>query len=536
MLNITFGTYFEGYEPIINALFSGEFSSQMGFTLFISTWFGLSAAISFLTHYFNSSFVYSGVCTAINLLIFTTLTSVILLLIKHKSLTFGHAVLVYLVFLFSYLESLVYVYNLRISFFCLLAALFYFNAIQNFRLSKKNYLLVFLLIFIGVFSRLEIAVVSAFIFLIFCKLFYRRAMFFTACVLIASLSVFVFYKAYGHEVYPDAEIMLNVETEFGDKESISSDDYQDQRTKLKLEAISKYIQDDDVYSISDIARFTTHRTMLEYLRYEKFPQIYKQKILALLDLLKSYNWLFFLTISIVIFTTYIYCKGKDEWYREVLKVFAFIIVLISVVLTINLLVICPHNLIVVILSACCLVCIAYLTFRFYQFIIIKHFFFILIVLQIFFLGKHFYGLHSLQEEKFVKAEALRTFMVAMSQQKKQIVFANGTQEDNYPARLFSCLLSQRVTHYYADFFLSRYPFFRKHNASFFNSNYYQMKSKITTVAAPQNNVVYLSSEGYNDFLKRYVLFFQKKEINFVPLETKIHLQGLSPYTVHLSKI
>ena len=535
LLNLTFGTYFEGYEPIINALFSGEFSSQMGFTFFVSTWFGLSAVISSLTHYFNSSFAYSWVCTGLNLLILTSFTSCFLLLIKHKVLTFRHAALIYVAFLFSFLESLVYVYNLRISFFSLLAAFFYFSAIQKFSLNKKNYVLVFILAFIGIYTRLEIAVITAFIFLMFSILFYRKTMLFSICIFIASLATFSFYKVYEHKVYPDCEVMLNVETEFGDKESISPDDYQDQATKLKLEAIGRYIEDDDVYGIKDIARFTSTKTMVEYLRSEKFPQIYRHKLLHLAGKLKNYLWLFLLTFCLTIFAGYIYVEGQSQWRLEILKMVALTAIIFLVILALNLVVICPHNLIVVILSAYGLVSIAYLSIHFYKSKSIKYFILAFLVAQTFFLGKYLYELHTLQVEKYAKAKVVRQLMVDLAEQQKQIVFANGTHEDNYPARLFSGLLEQRVTHYYADFFLSRYPFFRKHNELLFGSNYGKLKAKLITIADTQNNVVYFSNEKYNDFLKEYVRHFHGLELWFSPLETKVDLQDLKPYLVHIGK-
>ena len=533
VVNLTFGTYFEGYEAIVNALVGGEFSSQMDFSFFVPGWFCVFPIFSFFTFHFNTPFVYGWANTLVNVAILTAFTSYFIFMVKSGSLKLWHGVLLYFLLLLIFTDSLVHVYNLRLTFFGIIAALLYFHAIQKFVLSKWNYLFVFLLVATAILSRLEIAVAVSVIVLAFSILLYRKALRFSVVVFGASVFVFLFYKTFQHFAFPDTETVLQTEQEFEDRASISPQDFKDKRSQLIVTAMSQYIEDDEIYGVSDYAKLMCGKSLTEYVRSDKFPAFYMQKLSDLLDELAVYVWLFFLTAAIVFYTTYNYVKSQARWGIGLIKVFLFFMFLLAIVFSLNVISFVPYNFVSVILSSCCLLCIFYLSENLRKTRGVKLFLVIFLIAHVLFLDKHLHNVYKLEGARCAKAKVFRALLVNLNNQHKQIVFSTGSHFDNYPSRLFTGILEPRINHYYAEFFLSRYKFFQKHNRDFFGPRYSFMRNKIAHIA-DNKDVVYVSNDKYNGFIKEYVHFFYGIDLQFIPYKTEVALDDLKPYTVHIA--
>jgi hypothetical protein len=535
-LNLTYGTYFENYEPSLNAITADEFTSPITFFFFISTWFYIFPLFSLFNTFFHSVYGYSWGNTVFNVIILSSLLSCLYIILMQVKVKFTLVITAFLLFTFIYIDNIVLLQNLRISFFSLTASYLLIFLITRLAIGKLNYILAICLAVLGIFSRLEIAVITSLIMLCYSMLFQRQMLRFAALLFFSALSVFAFYKAYQHNIYPDQETTLEIEHLYEDKQSIKPEEGKDRRTQLLLYAVVMHIHDDDVFTVKDCARMVYSRSLTDYIRSDRFAGIYWGKLKELAFLLRVYIWLLILTVIFSSYTIYIYLKDKQRYIIASLKVFAFITFLLSVVLILSVLVNCPHNLIIAIWIAICLLCLFYLIFKSDEHRYITRFLFIFLIVFLIPLSfYHLYHLYRYEQQLDEKARNYRTMLLSLVHQKKTIVVQNDIDERNYPARLFSCLYNPKINQYYADEFLSRYPFFYKHNEEFFGKGYSSMGSKMNAIAN-HANVVYLSNADHNKFIAEYMRVFHKVKLTFTKYPTGVDRIDPQPYLVFSTPI
>lgn len=535
LLNFIYGTYFEKYDPILNVFTIGETCEPISFTFFISTWFYIFPFFSLFNKIFNSAYGYSFITSTLNVSILSVILFCTYIIVVKNGLSKWVKWLVLTAIILIFIENIIYIQNPRISFFSLIAAYLLVLVVNQFKLNKSYYLCVFFLCIIGIFTRLEIAVITSIILLVFSLLFQRKTLRFSTVLLILSVTMFVFYKTYQHYVYPEYETILQVEHVFEDQEAIYPSDASDYRTQLKLRAIRNYIRDDDVYSITDVKRIISQKSFTEYLCSKKFSAIYIKKLQELASLLRPYRWFAFLILVLSAFCLTIYARNKNDYKIPLIKASLLFLFTVGLILVLNAIIIVPHNFILCVWTAICILCLFYLTTQIDNQASITPFLIGYLMLQMPLTIVHLHNVYVFERSRQESATEYKAMLIELNAEGKTIVLANGIDDRYFPSRLFSPLIQKRIKYYCADFFLSRYPFFANHNRKFFGEGYSRMSSKMSTIAS-HSNAVWLSNAQYCYFITEYMKEFHNMEVKFEKVETKCTSYDVIPYRVIAYKL
>jgi len=424
---------------------------------------------------------------------------------------------------------------MRISFWALVTAYFLIFIIKRYHLGKLTYLPVVILVMISISSRLEIAFITSLILLAVTLLLQPRLLRASILLFFAVSSVFAFYKIYEHQIYPQYETLLEIEHAFEDQQRVVPSEAKDIKTQLLLTAMGSYIWDDEVFTMTDCAKIVQSGSLVSYMQSEKFPEIYLGKLKQLASLLKDYIGLLILSVLLFSYALYFYLKKQANLFSAFLRISGLILFMIILVLVLNLLIICPHNFIVVCGLGADLLCLVYLLLQHDDRKMISRIGLIfLIILQFPLTSLHSMHLYNYEQDNKTKAQTLRTILLELNNQKKTIVFAHTATEQDYPTRLFSNMNKIKLNLYCCDFFLSRYPFFKAHNEEFFGKGYSSMRSKMNSIAN-HDNVVFLSNDEYNAFITQYMLVFHKVRLKFIELHTNASSPDLKVYSVFQSE-
>jgi len=428
ILNITFGTYYEGYEPIFNALIFGEFSSRIDMSLFLPNWFGLLPLFSFFSEYLHTAHAYSWAMTVANLFILTSLTCCFLLLYKYEGVPRRYAIIIYMVFLTFFSENLIYVYNMRISFWASVTAYFLIFLIKRYHLSKWAYLPVVVLAMISISARLEIAFTTTLILLVVTFLLQPRLLRAAVLLFFTASAVFGFYKIYQHQVYPQYETLLEIEHAYDDQQRVVPSESKDLKTKLLLTAMGSYIWDDDVFTMTDCARIVQNPSLYSYVRSKNFLKIYIGKIKQLAFLLKDYIGLLILSVLLIVYTLYFFLKRQANFFNAIIRILGLILFMILLLMVLNLLITCPHNFIVVCVLGADLLCLVYLLQLTDKLKIISRMSIVFwVVFQLPITAIHYIHLYNYEQDNLIKAQTIRTILLELHNQKKTIVFNESIQ-------------------------------------------------------------------------------------------------------------
>jgi hypothetical protein len=534
LANLTIGTYFEGYEGILNAITLAEFSTPIDFSFFVSTWVFIFPLFSLFNKILATSFGYSWICTLINVFALGVISFSFATIFKRENIRWRYRFFMAILVGCIYIDNILYITNLRLSFFSLLAAYFLMYVITRYKLAKSYYFFVVLLLVIGVLTRLEIALLTAALLFLFTLLFHRPMWKFASVLLAVSAGGFLFYKIYQHYVFPDYEIVLQIEHEFEDNQSISPDDFTDARQRMMVNAMVNYIQDDDVFTLQDINRVVCATPLLAYMQSDKFWPVYSGKFRQLQQDFIPYIWLFLLCAVCGCFAALLFLKNNGFTLLHVLRLASVPAAMVAMVMVLNVLIICPHNFVVVMAMAVCLLSVVYVTVNYRHRLGLPFLLPVVVSLAICFSVRHLYYVYCQETIRNQKAEKVRHLLATLSQQQKTIVYASGGHYDNYPSRLFASSYRQKINHYYADFFLSRYPFFTQHGESFFGKDYSRMKGKLLRIA-DHPEVVYLSNDKINEFIAEYAFVMHQMKLTFVPLILPDLPTDLRPYHIYLNK-
>ncbi len=533
ILNLSTGTYFEGYEPIYNALFANEFASQIDMSLFLPNWLGLIPFFSFVTVAFHTAQGYSICATVFNtLILWVLLFSVFFICDTRKTKPLVMA-LVVVVCVSVYLENLLYVYNLRISFFAMVAAYLLSYVIRNYNLNKGVYIIVLLLAVLGSMARLEIGLLVSILLLLFTILFIKKMLPSALVLMLTASMIFGSYKMYQHYATPEYEALLGVEHIMDDRGGLKYISASDSSRQEIIKAGAMYIQDDPVYKIKDYGSIAGSKGLLEYLSSPYYSAVFDSKIEDLWNLLKPYLWLMFTAFIFVVAALLVYwplVKDKRVFSLQLVLMLLLIIVLISIL---NIVVIVPHNIIVCIAISVCMLSVL---------VLVKHGSALalrntLLALGCFLIPLSFSSTRNIwtyQQELSVKAGTVRSMMLDLQKMNSHIVFSTNMDESYYPSRLFSTLFDQHIEHYYQEFILSRYPCLEKHNTKFFGTGYNSMTQKFEKICSDPH-AVYISNEYINKAMADYMKTIHHMQLSFTEIPLEYSTPNVRAYHVSIDQ-
>lgn len=517
-INLSIGTYFEKYEPILNELTIAEFTDYVNFEFFISSWFYLFPTFSFVNKIFNSQNGYAIVVTVINIFAFSFVFNSLIKIFKSYKYSFFNNALYVLICFIILSENILYIQNPRTSFLCILAASLFVFSKANEKYSFKDYFLLISLSLLGILARLEIGFLLSICLLVFSLLFLPALRKFSVVLFFASLSFYSFYLFNQHFNHHDQEIALEVEHVFEDRGVFNSVSGYDFKTQLKLNGIRQYLRDDPNYSLKDIEGFVTKESFKSYLLSDRFPGIYYGKLIELFSLLVPYAWYIVFSLVLFIYTLY-FINNKFK----VLLMFLF---MISYILFLNIFIIIPHNFILCLFYGLNIISlISLLSFK-PNVKFIAGFLLCISGVTIW----HFISVVKFEMQRNTNAEGYRAVIKELDANKKIIVLAHGLNEDNFPSRLFSAINDQHINYYCADFFLGRYPFFFNHNVKLFGDSFTGLGQKLDFMAS-NSDIVFLSDSSYNAFLVEYMYVLEGKKFSFEPIPLKVSSNSVTPYKV-----
>lgn len=529
ILSLSTGTYFEGYETTYNALFANEFTSQVDFALFLPNWFGIIPLFSGINTFFQTANGYSICTTIFNILTLWVLLFSIFLICNKRGMGIPAVGIVMLIFVCVYIENLLYIYNLRISFFGIITAFLFLYVIKEYGLPKRYYFLAILLTLLGTTARVEVALLVALILVLFCSIFLNRMLRHSLCLLLFTSSAFLFYKSYQHFFTPRYQALLSVEHVMDDRGGLRYLRASDTRGQEIIKAVTMYIQDDPIYTIENYQSVIGKEGFMEYLSSAHFQPIYLQKLEDLWFLLHPHLGLFGVTIFISASSLLVYWPMAPDRKMFGVQMLAMLLLVSALILILNIVVTVPHNFIVCIAIAVCLLSIVVLVL-FAPKVHLGYTLVVLTCILIPFSVSTIRSIYSYQTRLNGKAQAMRGLMENLHKEGKHIIFASNMDETYYPARLFSKLYDHRIMHYYQEFFLSRYPFFERHNREYFGDGYRSMQLKFEKLSHdPQ--AAYISNRYINKNMADYMWAVHRVRLSFAEIPDEHNTSDVRAYTV-----
>ena len=524
-LNLTIGTYFEKYEPIINQLTLGEFNDYVYGEFFLVSWFYLFPLFSFFNEFFISNNGFALVVTSINFFSIFFIISSLLRIFTLNSISI-YKQLLYIGFVLLILgENLIYVQNLRTSFLCILAVTLYFYSKIDSKLVFLDYVSIFCLSLLGFFSRLEIGLLMTSILFVFCLLFEPKLRKFSFLLFLTAFSFSCFYNLNLHFNHYDQEISLKVEHVFEDRQMFDDLSNYDYSTQLKLKGIRQYIRDDQNYSLDVIAGFLNKESLYNYMCSDRIYTIFLSKINELLQLLIPYLWYIIISLALIFYTL---IKSKNLLFIfKSLLMFLFLLILLFIM---NLVIIIPHNFILCLIYSINIVCIINLINKNQNSISHSYFLNLSCFGFLLFTGSQFYATYKFENDRKDEAINYRNLIKELSSKGKSIVLAHGIDESNFPSRLFINCNDTHLSYYFPDFILEKFPSFFNHNSRFFGNSYYSLGSKLEFMSANEN-VVFLSDSNYNSFLSEYNKTLNGLEVSFLKVDVNTPCNSVCPYKV-----
>lgn len=531
-VNLTFGTYFDHYEASVNALISGEFSGRIDWSSFVPVWFMTIPLLSWLTEASGWSHVYAAWFTLLN----TLILGVLLTVVRMSSIGQGKAwrVLISFATVLLFMDSLMHVYSLKVSFFSTIAAVALVDIGQQKGLRKWYVVAAVALCLISITARLEIAVIASG--LAMCGAFLlsgrKNTLVFASVLFVVSLSTFTFYKAYQAKVYPDEAAILCAEQAFDDRYNVSHRDFVDEGMRLKVMAMQMYIRDDGVYDIDDITAVTCSMGIVEYISDGRFPSIYFKKLEGLAEELQGHRWLLLLcAIFFAMTCAMLVLHDREKGLSLALRaIVLFLLAFVLMPLAVNVYASMAYGLIVcmatatgmgclmalanmrqpVAKGACLAFCIAYAA------------------------ATAAYGLQvkDAEHHRQENGEVLRQMLTSIITEGKVPVLLHTLPYEVYPARLFSGTFENRVSHYAADHFLSRYRFFTQYNQRLFGDGYSSLSSKFITMAG--DDVAVIAMENRLDFYRQYMVYYHGMDVGVEKITTLEETGSVAAYRVAVS--
>jgi|GEM_PF-2791483 len=537
-VHLTIGTYFEHYESIVNALVVGEFTSQIDNTLFTPVWFMVMPLFSALTQWTESTNVYSLFMSFFSTVILSALLySIILLLNKRVSQRLR--ILFLIIFVLLYVDCIIHIYNQRISFCSILAAFLLFIALKENNQPWYMYMLVVFLSLLGLLARLEIAVLTSGIVMIAGFLFQKRSFIIVSSFyFVICLATFSVYKVYQTRHYYRNALILQAEQEFEDRFSVSPSSYSDLNSQLIVNAMSRYIQDDEVFGTDEYLNLVCNQSFTDYLGSSRFWEAYNRKLFGIWDDLVDYRWLIGFTALNLLLILISGIQPLSYVNMNPFKTAFMLAVIIVVPLAINLHSTTPYSFTV---SLLILVNLGGL----WLYVIsgsnkVMAVLALLLVASSIGILMHLNTIKNREEVKYQKAKSVRDMLAELNQLNKSIVMMNGTHFDFYPSKLYSDLYSKKIQHHYVDFFLGSYNFISQHSKDFFGGDYTSLKRKILTIANNDNVVVVDISNGQSDsqeFYAKYMGHFYQMNLVFTEIANlKSTTESVKGYYLHTMEL
>jgi hypothetical protein len=509
IINLTFGTYYLGYERLFNSFFLQEFVTRLGYNNNYNVWFLTAPIISYL----NSKFIYSYniIYTCVVLLNLSVIiyNTCILLNINKRTQQLFASIIISIIFVNLMIE----LSNRQIIIWVVFNILFTIYNIQQSKQYKKILIrLVYILIPICITLRFEIALIlfsiSAFFSIIFQqKLILKYSLFFLSiCVFI-----FLFYHVLQNTIYKEYYYIEKAEHEIIDRNSVNpiSTNIVEE---LKLKAYKYYITDteylDKKYYRNLFYKndFINSKITTKYFYYVigKIKSFYTE---LLSD--RQFIIYFIFSIILILFIT----KLK---YKLLSIVFIILIIPSFFNILLNFETDLTITMFLFLLISLLVYCYNYFTFNSIQFKIIS------IILGLFManniLNMYFTKQHYENHDKKI-LNYCKNILEYGKKNNKAIVYANIDGEfESYPSKLFSIKKSDIIPHYYLNmFFYVNYDYYKNHNRKFF-TNIDSYKDRIKDIIS--KDAIFLSNDFLNKFIIEYMFYIHGMNIKINAIKLK----------------
>jgi hypothetical protein len=103
----------------------------------------------------------------------------------------------------------------------------------------------------------------------------------------------------------------------------------------------------------------------------------------------------------------------------------------------------------------------------------------------------------------------------------------------YPTQLYSITPNEKVVHYYLDlFYYNNFDFYKSYVQPFFGDNYDLLLERM--LKCTDENIVFLSTDGYNQILKKYLLVQHQRNFTFKKTNSSLNYFDIHTYKVSIT--
>lgn len=540
LINLTTGTYFEEDYRLYNYFLYNEFSGSLDFSYVSASLLALTPILSKVSQSYPSFPFYSFYNSAIDFFtLFIIITSVMLI---HNNSRHDTKILILVIalILVFYFDNIFYVHNLRIAFIAPFASFLWYYVVSKYTRSKSLYILSALLLMIGITVRVDVAIVSIGFTVVFSLLFFKKqhsviSIFF----LVFALCVYALFEYMQIIHFPEIrKILVLVHKAIDGQFAVTETD--DYSKYLKQLAMMYFIKDESQYNIHTYGELLGDKsTIISYtINQKNFLFSYFLKLVGIVIELKNHLWILLLTLINLIFTISKFKKSLNDHKHLALRLILFVSVILFTILFFNVFAIFLSNLIIsicIVLNVCLLLNIVYSDFTNWKKILKINLLFLIILFP--FYLKNIYNLEMRKQEDALENQA---YLKKIHNDGKDIVISNlpiiiseEIEEFSfYPSRLYSITASDNIPIFYIDlFYYNNFNFYKSYVKPFFGEDHELLLNRIKRCT--NENVVFISSDKYNNFLKKYLSHIHNTNFNFKEINSSLTYFDLKSYQVEM---
>lgn len=519
LLNIIFGTYFLDYEIVFNALFQHTFTSPIDYSWAPNVWFLTAPLISKLAVSLNDWPIYSIIYTIFNFYSLFILFLCIQYNFKFKSIFEKLFITLFVFALFC--PVFISISNRSVATFLFLVSIYCiytYNYVYRFGLLKLSS---FILILIALALRFEMVLLVLLFAAVFVFLFkierLKKYIFYSSLLTVLIFTAFMIIQKVYFEDLMYVEKAEHILIDRNYKYNVAEED----SVSILNKAIAFYIKDDAVFTKDVYKEIVSSEHFINYLTDFKYIQFTLYKIYNSIHSFLVDYWFLILFNFILLYLYY-------NKYQKIKTWFLFYLLFSLCFIAISTIMLFPSELFFIFFSIVSFLLFLNIWDINYKMINVLFFLFILKV------GYDNYYIKNFNTERNKNITYYNCLLETFDKENKRIVYANIIEDySNYSSRLFS-LDNSSIKHYYLDlFFYNNYNFYKDHNKEIFGNRIGNLLERFKIIS--QNNFVFVSSEEFNDFYKKYFHYIHGVDIEFKLLKPKCKSKSsdiqFNPYQV-----